>query len=126
MIQAFVYVCWQLCCSEAVYLSACCRLLLSWDAVFLIEAIFLEKLNTFDAQSGSVRTVNRDAKSKLYLIHITGLWGYIITLKTHTVLSVPELLSALYTAKQTNSHSYHCWTATALMTHTSGDNTVTD
>jgi hypothetical protein len=55
MIQAFVYVRWQL----AVYLSVCCRLLLYWEAVFSIEDILLEILPTFDnnPQSGSVRTM---------------------------------------------------------------------
>jgi hypothetical protein len=51
----------------------------------------------------------------------SNLWivGYIGAIKrTHTVLPVTKMLSALYTAKQTSSHCYHCWTATVLMTHT--------
>jgi hypothetical protein len=64
MIQAFVYVRWQLYCSEAVYLSVCCRLLLCWEAVFSIEDILLEIRPTFDnnPQSGPVRTMSWLAK----------------------------------------------------------------
>jgi hypothetical protein len=44
--------------------------------------------------------------------------GTLALLNTHTVLPVTNMLSALHTAKQTRSNSYHCSTPTAFMTHT--------